>query len=130
MGGFTIEIFLAPSSDVLVTSDGSAGSYQISELQFRAELLSFNPAIDNAVNAAFRAGKIGIHAPGISFHVSGNSSMATIEIKMVHSSAISPEIFVYDSYTLCDRVITFLPSVPQITQRYVKFSLFKVQIKK
>ena len=68
MGGFTIEIFLAPSSDVLVTSDGSAASYQISELQFRAELLSFNPAIDNAVNAAFRAGKIGIHSPGRPFH--------------------------------------------------------------
>lgn len=68
MGGFTIEIFLAPSSDVLITSDGSAGSYSISDVQFRAELLSFNPAIDNAVNAAFRAGKIGIHSPGFSFH--------------------------------------------------------------
>lgn len=68
MGGFTIEIFLAPSSDVLITDGGVAGSYGISEVQFRAELLTFNPAIDNAVNAAFRAGKIGIHSPGFSFH--------------------------------------------------------------
>ena len=48
--------------------------------------------------------------------VSGNSSGAVIEVKMVHSSAISPEIFVYDAFDLCDRILTFLPSGPQITQ--------------
>jgi hypothetical protein len=67
MGGFTIEIFLAPSSDVLIVDSGT-GSYQISEVQLRAELLTFNPAIDNAVNAAFRASKISIHSPSFTFH--------------------------------------------------------------
>lgn len=49
-------------------------------------------------------------------YVSGNSSQSTVEIKLVHSNAISPEIFVYDAMLLCDRVITFLPTGPMITQ--------------
>jgi hypothetical protein len=48
--------------------------------------------------------------------ISGNHSGAAIEIKMVHGSAIAPDIIQYDAFVLCDRVITFLPTGPVVTQ--------------
>lgn len=48
--------------------------------------------------------------------ISGNSSMANVEVKMVHSSPISPEILLIDAFLLTDRILHCLPTGPQITQ--------------
>lgn len=227
-----IELEMEEDANVLQTSDGTPGTYAISDVRMSLELVSFSDAINSAVLSAYKQNKISLHCPVYESHtlssfaqnevfavpnrskslkqlllivrkasnlrnfskdslgertigslasisvqiggsvidaitteselwtttcrafeyqvtgtinqrnystkfggtgtsfivafdlsndessgwVSGNSSQATVEVKLVHSSPISPEIYVYDAWLLCDRIIHCLPSGPVITQ--------------